>query len=427
MIPAIIQQAAATSATTQNWTDSSITGTDNIGMLFISSSATAVDTVTAAGKAHLGATDGSHDYAIGFALQDASTTPNATMRSVAASIVNLASGGTATWEAAKTASLTNGITETYSLATTSPPLITALSFAGSDFEIGTADVSFASTDTTKSITHNCTGTPTAFILLVDNGEAAINSGGAVFDTWGFYESAGGTAGGIGFTQTSGASPTVVSAEITSDLGHFITATTDQATFSLSGIGASTLSINRTAANATTATAVLVSMRAKVGTLVAQAGLGTTPTSMGAFTPVTGVAGAKQVLLTIATRLTTSGSIQASSDSAGSFCVGMACNNQGTIQQATTSATTKHGVTTSVAKSQTSINKAMAITDNTGAYQFTATVTSFNLDGSITMNCTASGGIASKFIYLAFGVVPVANFRKTLSGIGGRIGTRQLQS
>lgn len=413
---AINQAAALTTTGTQNWTDASISS-DFIAELFIDGAATANDTATAAGKVHLGCSDGTNDYATGIAIQDASATPNAQMRSFASSILNIGSNGSVQWAAARTATLSNGITETYSAAAASPPLIAGLSFAGSDFELMASTVSFTTTDTAKTFTHNCTGTPAAFILMVDMGESGINVGGATNWVIGFYESGGGTAGGLAFRQTHATAPTVVSALINNDLGHQITATTDAATFSISGIGATQLTLNRTAAGAAACTCILYSMRAKTGTLVAKAGVFTNPTSTGNFSPVTGMAGKPQVLITVGTRLTTSGTIQ-TDDSTGSVSIGLLCNNAGTLQQATVASTTKQGVNPSVAKSQSSINKSMAIVDNTGALQFTATGVSADSAGW-TLNCGQNtGSVAAKTAYLAFGVVTAGALLSMASNNGG---------
>jgi hypothetical protein len=269
-----------------------------------------------------------------------------------------------------------------------------------------------------------------FILITDFGEAAVNTGGGAQFSWGFYESTGGTAGAVAFAQTQAGSPTTAGQVVSADLGHQINPTTDSATWSLSGIGSTNVTINRSATASATSTCVLLSFGAQTGTtLFAQAGVFTNPTSPGAFTPITGL-DTPQVLLTISTRNTTAGSI-VTTDAAGSFSLGIACNNAGTIQQTTVSATTKVGVTTSVAKSQVSLDKAMAVLDNTGALQFAATVTSFN-STSISMNCSQNtGAVAAKTAYLAFGFVSSGGggveFRKTLSGIGGRVGSRQLQA
>lgn len=404
MKPAINQAAARTTTGTQNWTDASITS-DFIADLFINSAATANDTITAAGKISVGLADGTRDYTTALALQDANAAPSCKMRSNANSILNISSGGAVTWAAARSATLANGITENYSAAAASPPLIGSMSFAGTDFEVQASLFLFTSTDVFITANHNCSGAPTAFMLQILLGETSLNGGAAANESWGFYDTLDGNSASLAFRQSDGTAPTVLSALATTDVGHHITAVADFATFSISGINSTQLTINRTAAGATSCTCILYSFRAKSGfSLISKVGLGTLPTGTGAFTPVAAGGGAQQVLFTVATRLTTSGTIQ-TDDTTGSISFGMACNNAGSVQQTTIASTGKDNVNPSVAKSQSSINKAIQVLDNTGALQFAATVTAFNSDGSISMNCSQNtGGIAAKFIYLSFGVI-----------------------
>jgi hypothetical protein len=416
MKPSLVQvNAPATNVPaingTVDFTDSSVTN-DLVSLITFGSEAVSNATNSAAAKLMIGCTDLVNNVAF-FAGGQADAAPASTTNtghtlSNTLCYMRASGGGTETVKAvlqhANDGIISNGARLNFSQTDGGTYLINGLMLAGTDVEVKTSTITFATTDTSKTFAHNLTGTPGILIFFIGNQSTSFDiSNVPLTRSIGIWD--GTNSFGHSFAFSANASPVQGSAAITADLGHYIFNNgVDFATWSVSGVGSTNLTISRTATNTQPAEVIVIGIRALSGTLAAKAFQTTTPTSSGFSTIVSGMTGQPQVLLTFPTRLTTNGSI-VTDDSAGSYGMGVAVNNAGTTQQMSTAATIKSGagVTTTVAKCQTFNNKALSIVDNTGAANVLATVNSWD-SGGVTLNYSQnSGGGAYEVIGLAFGI------------------------
>lgn len=429
MKPALNQQATRTTNGTQNWTDASI-ASDQTLQLFVGTEAVANDTTTAAAKLFLGATDLTNNIAHSIGTIDATAAASAVSHSMGSTtkcLIRTTSGGTENLAASISATLSNGITINQTTSDGGAYLFNGLSLAGSDHVVHVSSTAFATTDTSKVVTHGDSSAPDAVIILAARGEATTDVAGVPQSTIiGFWDGTNSVSASMKCSNS--VSPVDLAARITTDLGHQINALdTDAATLSIGSVGATTFTLTRTATDSVALFVTCISIRHTSGTWAAKAGIATLPTSTGNAALVTGMAAKPQVLLTVATRLVST-ALAANSDAAGSLSFGVACNNAGTTQQMACAMTEKNAVTTTVAKCYTSATKALVSLDNTGAVVNAATVNSWDA-GGVTLNHSAVGASAFEVMYLAFGIASAGSVksRKTLSRMGTRVGTRQLQS
>jgi hypothetical protein len=403
MKPALNQQATRTTNGTQNWTDASI-ASDQTCEIFFGTEAIANATTTANGKIALGATDLTHNLSFSSESIDAATASSAnatTVGSTTKCLSRYSSGGSATVAAAISATLSNGITINQTTSDGAAYLFNALSLAGSDHAVHISSTQFATTDTSKVVTHGDSSAPDAVILFVSVGstgtDVAAFAQKAIIAFWDGTNSAS-----TSYSCSTSTSPTLLAARINTDLGHQLdNVGTDVATLSIGSVGATTFTLTRTATGSTALFVTCISIRHTSGTWAAKAGITTLPTSTGNAALITGMAAQPQVLLTVATRLTST-ALAANSDAAGSVSFGVACNNAGTTQQMAVAMTNKNAQTTTVSKSYTVNNLALLSLDNTGATVNKATVNSWDA-GGVTLNHSAVGASAFEMMYLAFGI------------------------
>lgn len=430
MKPALNQQAARTTNGTQNWTDASITS-DQTGEIFVGTEALANATITAAGKLFVGATDLTNNIAFGMGTIDATAAGSAFSHSVGSStkcLIRSASGGSETVAAAISAVLSNGITITQSASDGSAYLFNGLSLAGTDHVMKVSSGLLSAGATSIAITHGDSAAPETIIIFGAPISGGTDSAGVPQRSIiGFWD--GTNSVGVGMENSVTASPIVLAARINTDLGHYLQAGVDTATLSISAVGATTFTLNLSGSLGVNIFFTCISIRHTNGIWAAKCGTFTSPTSAGIATLISGMAVQPQVSIKIMTRLTST-ALASNSDAAGSLSIGISCNNAGTTQQMACAMTEKNGVTTTVAKCYTANNKALVSLDNTGAVHLAATTSSWNSDGESLNWGTVDGGTSFEGIYLGFGIAHPASsvgFRKSLSGIGTRVGARQLQA
>lgn len=402
MKPALNQQATRTTNGTQDWTDTSISS-DQTLQLFFGTEALANNTTTANGKLFLGATDLTNNLAFNLATGDAIAAASAFSTGTASSTKCLernVSAGTVSLSAAVNAALSNGTRISYGVTDGVAYLFNGLSLAGSDHVCHLSTAQFATTDASVVVTHGDSSPPDAVILF-----ATLNSTGTDATAFpqktiiAFWDGTNSTS--VSSLVTTQTNPILLGARINTDLGHqFDNFGTDVATLSIGSVGATTFTLSRTATGATAMFVQCISIRHTSGTWGFKCGTATLPTSTGNAPLITGMAVQPQVLITVATRLTST-ALAANSDAAGSLSFGMACNNAGSTQQMAVAQTNKNGVATSVAKCYTSNNAAVLSLDNTGAVVNKATVASWDSTG-VTLNHSAVGASAFEVAYFAFG-------------------------
>lgn len=412
MKAAIVTQAMRTSTGTQDWTDA-IFSSDVKAAIFFGSRADTNATNTTQAELFLGCTDLTRNVVITLDEQDATAAPSDFNYIDATHCIAKTTTGTLIASASYTSTLATGVRVTYDAASATAYVANCLLLGGSDIEVAVSSAAFATTDTSKTITHNLTGTPEILIVVLAGQVAALGNGSTLSPVIGFWD--GTNSVGVGFSQTFGSNPTQVSARINSDLGHQVLQDIDRYTLSVSSVGATTLALNRTATATQVACVYVIAIRHLSNTLAAKASLSTLPTSTGNAALVTGMAVKPQVLISIPTRLTAT--TLATDDSTGSLGIGIAVNNNGVTQRAASAITVKDNVATSVARSQSANNAALISLDNTGALVNSADITSWD-SGGVTLNHTAVGASAFEMISLAFGIQSAARVPSmTLLGVG----------
>lgn len=424
MKAALVQQAARATTGTQDWTDANISS-DLKGLMVIASQAVANDTVSAQFRSLFGASDLTRSVHITFgSMADATAAPNGVdYISNTGSLMQTNASPAVTVKAAPSATLSNGVTMNYSAVNATQYLENMLLLSGSDIEYGVGTAAFATTDTTIAVTHNLTGTPDVVIIGCSVGATAFDFGTAANNIIGVWERGGTTSAGLGNVMVTTANPTSVFEMMTTDMGHCISAGSDQFTMSVTSVGATTLNVTRNVTGSANMRVIVIAIRGTTSAMVAKCGIFTTPTSTGNSSPITGMSVAPQVLFLFSTRLQSSGAIQ-SDDTAGGHGISIAVNNNGATQQMAAASTTQDNVATSVAKCQTSATKALQILDNTGAANVTATLQSWNSDG-VTLNYSAVNAAGLKVGYLAFGMQVSGPTGGTLGGgfeqLSGNVG------
>jgi hypothetical protein len=403
--PSLIQTAAPTTNGNISFTDASISS-DLVAAMAFSNDATVNATVSTSGRFNWGAWDRNNPWSGGGGQTDNVAAGSATAGQIITPTYmwgRSASSGLQTVSGAPSA-LSNGVQLACNPTDGAAYLINMLMLAGADFAAGSATAAFATTDTSKTFAHNCGGTPGLLMFFIANRNATLGTNFVPLSwTVGLWDGTNSVGYGLGVLNTT--NPTGICARITSDLGHWTFADIDVATWSVSNVGATNITVSRTATTSQAANVAVFALRGTTGTLTAKAIQATLPTSAGNFTPFSGMAAAPQVSLIFPTRLTSTA--LATDDTTGSFGLCAAVNNSGTTQQMSIASTVEDNVATTVAKAQNFNNKALAVLDNTGATQALGTVASWNSDG-VTYNLSQAPASALEYIGIAFGVnTPVA--------------------
>lgn len=402
MKPALNQQPTRTTNGTQNWTDGSITS-DQTLQFFFGTEGTVSNTTTGQAKLFFGATDLTHNTAYAVGALDASAAGSAnstTVGSTSQCLIRIPSSGGELVAASLSAVLSNGITINQTASDAGAYLFNALSLAGSDHVVNLSSTTFATGDTSKVVTHGDSSAPELVIMFASVGATGTDVASApergIIAFWDGTNSVSAS-----FKCSALVSPTDIAARINSDFGHQIDATdTDVATFSIGSVGSTQFTISRTATGTTSVFCTFISIRHTAGNFAAKCGVGTLPTSVSNVAVTTGMAVPPQVLMTVATRLTSTS--LSTTDSAGSLSFGVSCNNNGTTQQYACAMTEQDGVTTTVNKCYTANGLALLSLDNTGTPTNKATVKSWD-SGGVTLNHSTANTSAFQYMFLAFGM------------------------
>lgn len=413
MKPALIQNALTGSVATQNLTDSSVSSDLIFAQHTMATPALGEnDTNKARARMSIGATDLTNQAAIAFTSENGTTggVSNNYITNAQCLVEVSNTGSTTVIEASHSSALSNGeqisVTKNSGASTR---LVNTLLISGNDMEIKVTTFTLTSGQTSISHTHGCGGTPNAFEWAVVRNVASLPAGRTTEFLKGFWD--GTSSVGVGFQHTTGSNPSAVAARMTADAGHMITGDADVFNMTISGVGASTVTIGRSATNSVPVYGYLISYRyTGTGSFAAKVVQGSLPTTTGVFTPFSGMSVQPQLAHFVATRLTSTS--LATDDSAGALCFGTLVNNAGTAQQGVIATTDKDNVATGVTASQTSNAKCLRVLDNTGALAFDAGYSSFNPDG-LSLNCTTqASGLGYQYIGLAMGasassIAPVA--------------------
>lgn len=396
---ALAQTAIPTSNTTFDFTDANI-ASDFKGAIFFGSNATANDTQDGAARLFLGATDAVRSAGLLLSIADATAGARSLVypSNAACILRNIPSNGTVNVLGAYSSTLSNGVRCALSSNDATAHLFNALLFAGSDCEFGVSTQAYIGTDTSKSFAHNLTGAPDAMLVLIANATGTFGTGAEGRATIGFWD--GTNAAGWGFNQTSLANPTTLAAMLTADLGHSIVSLADHATWSVGSVGASNVTLNRSAAGGDAACAIVIAWRATSGTAGAKAVAADSATATGNQAILSGMAVQPQMVIALPTRLTSN--TLTTDDSTGSFGLCVAVNNGGSTEQANVTCASKDAVATSVAKSYINITKFIQIADTSVALADQATLQSWD-SGGVTVNWSTVDGSARKVAMLGYGV------------------------
>lgn len=414
MKPAIVTtNTTRTTVGTQDITDASVTS-DLVAFMPLMTHATATNTLTAKGQLSFGCTDLTNSIAGACGIQDA--TAGATAKSYGTNVNCLAhtvAGSGADVLATYSSTLSNGVRLNYGNVNGTAYAFGSLLISGSDIAVKVASQVFLATDTVKTITHGHPSAPSAFIIRVQNGAVAVPATSDLCELIGFWD--GTNSVGASFNHNTGSNPTAVSARIIgTDLGRSIRANGERFTVTVGNVTATTLDITFSAASTAGAIVEIISFRPLSGSFAAAAGITTLPTGTGNSTFISGMAVKPQLLFTVSTRLT--GTTLDSTDAAGSFGIGVACNNAGSTQQMAVALTSQDNVATSVAKCRTDDSTAVMVLDNTGAVDFAATIQSWD-SGGVTINTSNAGASAFETIYLAMGLTSSSS-GTSRGGLGG---------
>lgn len=405
---ALLQQATRTTTGTQDWTDASVTS-DLVTAIFWGNDATTNASLTGTAKQFFGATDLTRNIAFSMGTNDAAAAGSTNSHTYASStlcIIRASASGIITLNASYNATLSNGVRINYPTVDGGAYLVNGLLISGTDMSVTVSSVLFASTDTSKVVTHNDTSAPDSVLVFCSPGSTALDAAGlpqkAIIGMWDGTNSVG-----TAMKCSASISPTDLAGRINTDLGHQISnIDVDEATISIGSVGATTFTLTRTATGSVAMAVVCVSFRHKTGNYAAKAFQTTLPTSTGNAALVTGMAVKPQLLITIPTRLTST-TFVGNSDAAGSIGIGISVNNAGTTQQMASAMTEKNAVTTTVSKCYALNNAALLALNNAGGVVNQATVNSWD-SGGVTLNHSAVGASAFEAIGIALGIASNAS-------------------
>lgn len=297
--------------------------------------------------------------------------------------------------------ITNGVRLTWQDAPPAAWLIECLAGSG-DVEAGVWNLTSNNGTSAQSVTHNLTGTPDLILTFTAGQGANTDSQTNVTIGAGFWTS----GAEVGFTQsvasavaTNQASARMISATA---INKQVTNSTNLTyTGNISNVGSSTFDVTFSAAH--TNHSFGLALRGINGaTLYAQAGTFTSKTTTGTNADITGMSGAPQAVLMIASQLTAldTGSTGAAAEG---WSYGMAAKGSGTTQYGTTSGLTDDDASSADTAfwSQVSTTKLFRTLNTSGATLNSATVSSWD-SGGLTPNHDTVDGTAYEVAYLAFG-------------------------
>lgn len=389
---------------------------DMIGALFINGASTTHNN-TATGRWSFGATDLVNNVGVSIAMQDGNANAGARGMMSASHCLFTANalGAQVAPIAAYSSTLSNGVRLNVTSVTANRLTETCLiSGTGAAMKVGTQYI--ASGSTSAVVTHGLGGTPDVIILLTAQNIASntdeVDCHGV---SMGFWDRASGNQSCVILYMTDAAATTdIAGAAFNNSAGEIFAGTsgTSAAHVTLTSVGSTTFTISLSANPATNNMYGWIALRGTAAQLFTKNVLTTMPTGTGNNTPISGMSGRPQFLMTIPTRLTAANTV-ATDDSAGSEGVSIAASTTSTYGNQ--ACTFKDGVATSVSKTDLNNQYAVMKCDNTGNLDVTATVNSWDT-GGVTLNYSAVGASAFEVAMLAIGG-PTGNLPGSLATLG----------
>lgn len=395
------QGAPTVNATTQNSTDAIFNG-DVVCGVNLGSRALALDTVTAGGvggSVDVGFTDLISSLALSSVSQDNSAAPGSRAWPTNTAVSNsVLTNGNRRHVAPYNATLATGIQLKYNTAPPAADLQTMMILGGTDHQASAVTALFTgSPNADQDIPHQLGGPPEwIFAIGIRSVAFDLVASGYMFSA-GFWTATGSC--GMGIQQQNGTVPTNVGAimRASTDVGSFISNTPAvNNTVTISNVGTTTFRVS-TGGGGNNGAICFLCGRGVAAPLNVKNGINTTPTSL-TTQAISGMGGPPIALITISSRLQAT-TLQ-TDDTAGSWGVGFAVNNNGVTQQYAHAATIKDNVNPSVAFSQVSA-KALLVLANDGTRDIEATVQSWDATG-VTLNYSNVAANAFEYLYLLIG-------------------------
>lgn len=382
------QDASPGATGNQSITDANISN-DYRCLISFGGMATANHTLTAHASFGMGFTDGTASCAVAALYEDGQnpTDCRSFMDDGYAYAIQGLNSSTTTAECAPNAVLSTGVQLNWTDIDTAQ-LVNHLLLSGSDL---TAKVRTAVLNGTTpvTVTHGLGGTPDVIIAIHHGGaDGALGSGSYSYGWWVRDDA---VTGGVKYGQISGrnghAATTVACIQRTSvsKIASYHTGTSPVYSVTIQNAGATTFEV--VADSATTNLIGFLCLRG----ISATTGLVTLPTGTGSTALISGLPSAAKTVFFLQTQNTSAVETSSTTDTAGVFGLGVAVNNNGTIQQMSACMSSDDGIvtpSTSIEKSQISNTQAIRILDNAGVPDIEGAVT--GMTTSITTNFTNAG-------------------------------------
>lgn len=397
-----LTQVTLPTVSSVNVTDPAITS-DWQGAIIFGGTPSVNNTTTANTGFYIGAVDaGGRNLCLAGTAQDntAGAVAAGIMSNTACALFFTSSAGINA-SAAYSATLSNGFT----IATTGgafAKLANVLMFAGSDVQFAVASSHLAAAQASATITHNLSVAPDIVIVLATMAPGSLGTGSQTNGfSVGFYDNTQTNSIGYGSAIVSGANPTNVAARCGSvTVGEqFNASLVNSGNWAISAVGSTSLTLTR-GDTGTAGNVGIICIGHNTGrTVAASAYADTTPTVTGNHTPITGMAVAPQLWLSMNTRLTSTAATN--NDTAGSWGFGAAVNNAGSTQQMASASSFQYNLATSVGKSYIINTEPCVTLTSAGVVNFVSVIATWNSNG-FTENVASASGVAQERINLVYG-------------------------
>lgn len=405
MKAALVQAAIPGSTGTQDITDSNISSDFRTTFSF-GGYATATNTLTAHAAIGAGFTDGTAQCAEVALFEDGQnpTDCRSNLDDSFAYAVQGLNSSTTTAECAPSSVLSNGIRLNWT-DIDAAQLVNHLLLSGSDLT-ATVKTAVLNGTTPVSVTHSLGGTPDVIIAIHHGGtDGALGSGSYSYGWWVRDDA---VAGGVKYGHVTGrnghGATTVACTQrtSTSKIAAYHTGTSPVYSVTIQNAGATTFEVVADAA--TTNLVGLLCLRG----IAAATGVVNLPTGTGSTALISGLPSTAKAALFLLNQNTSSVETSSTSDTAGVFGIGVAVNNNGTIQQMSACMSSDDGIvtpSTSIEKCQTSNTQAIRILDVAGAADVEGAVT--GMTTSVTVNFTnVNAAVPTPYLVLMdFAVAP----------------------
>ena len=400
----IVQVPSPAGAGVVNFTDAQFSG-DVVGGIFLADNATANDTTTATARFGIGATDGTNNISLGFSVVDATAGAGSQgIISSTKSIISYAPGsGVVAPTGALSSVLSNGLAMNLTSASTGR-LMSCMLLGGSDIGMKVGSAQFAAATTSQVVTHGLGHAPDIIILLVGEGATGTDTAISSMDV-GLWERQNGTAAAYSLFMVNNANPTSFTGYVSNvDSGQLLGNGVTNGNVTITSAGNTTFTITFSAGAGTN---VMVGWIAVCGNGIQMASkcfASTIPTSNGTSNIVTGLTSPAQAVLVLPTRMTSVATV-VTSDAAGSYGAGFACNRLGVSQYGGAFATSQYNVATSQAKSVASAQYQFASLTDAGAYSANGNISSWGT--TLVGNYPTTNGSSLYQAGMAFGMPPAS--------------------